>query len=427
MSLYLKSAIRVVLFLLLFLLLSAVLLEDSYIESIKKDEQVYTQGINTVVSEHVFRLGVNQSEQLAYWQSVFGYQLSLVPIAQLNLHDALLQQLLSQNELLDVESGWTYDQLFAYFYHQPCACVLVMQKRLRENELGVNLLLLLLLWSVVTVVVLYYIYRQKYHAKRLAKIYQAYSEGDLSVRANEKFPEPYNVLATTFNDLANQVQGLMLAQQELFQAVSHELRTPLARIRFALDMSRELHETKALRAQITDMDQDLDELDELVNELLYFVSLRSHGPVPNVTQVNLNTLISACVTKQQALFPTCEFIVGGDEVQSIETDSKLLTRMLDNLLNNAGKYGQGVVKVSIKHCAESVVLTIEDNGPGIDEKQKLDVFKPFVRLDKSRSAVGFGLGLSIVAAISVQLNLQLSIESSSLGGASFVLRFPLTH
>ena len=104
----------------------------------------------------------------------------------------------------------------------------------------------------------------------------------------------------------------------------------------------------------------------------------------------------------------------------------MLRRVLDNLLTNAGRYATNQVRVSCRELDEHIIITVEDDGPGIPPDDRERIFEPFVRLDASRSrhSGGFGLGLSIAQRIAGWHGGSLRADASPLGGAKLYLELP---
>ena len=110
-------------------------------------------------------------------------------------------------------------------------------------------------------------------------------------------------------------------------------------------------------------------------------------------------------------------------------DMRLMERVLDNLINNAMRYSQTKIQVSLTLNGSLACLQVDDDGPGIAVDERERVFEPFVRLDPSRDRAtgGCGLGLAIVHSIASAMGGHASCESSPLGGARFSLQWPIYH
>jgi two-component system OmpR family sensor kinase len=116
----------------------------------------------------------------------------------------------------------------------------------------------------------------------------------------------------------------------------------------------------------------------------------------------------------------------GPMLGSLDGDRRLLARALGNLLRNAQKYAARQVLLQARRDGGIVEIAVEDDGSGIPEDERERVFAPFYRLDRSRDRAtgGFGLGLSIARKAVVLHGGSLSVETSALGGARFLMRLP---
>ena len=119
-------------------------------------------------------------------------------------------------------------------------------------------------------------------------------------------------------------------------------------------------------------------------------------------------------------------VVGASDLARIQGQPRMLRRILDNLLTNAGRYANKKVEVDCHEDLDQVCLTVTDDGPGIPEADRERIFEPFVRLDASRSrhSGGFGLGLSIAQKIARWHGGSLRAEASPSGGARLSLELP---
>ena len=215
--------------------------------------------------------------------------------------------------------------------------------------------------------------------------------------------------------------------RSLLHSVSHELRTPIARLEFALELLDAKARDPELSRRIAAMEGDLSELNNLVKELLDMSKLDSARSLQGAS-VDLDALLRDCCA---ALPPSqqevaCELAPG---LGTIELDARLLARAVGNLLRNAQKYAQGRIVLSARRLAggDGVEIAVDDNGPGIPAEERDRIFDPFYRLDRSRDRAtgGFGLGLSIAQKAVALHGGTLRVETSTLGGARFVIALPL--
>jgi two-component system, OmpR family, sensor histidine kinase RstB len=234
-----------------------------------------------------------------------------------------------------------------------------------------------------------------------------------------------------FNAMAAQVQSLLRSQQEMIRAVSHELRTPVARIRFAVQMVEDMTDDPAVHRQLHGIDGDIEELDQLIDEILTYARLDSG--IVNGTE--LQRAVVDCRAMARRVLDTLAPLHGhlrlelapGPEVEAI-ADSRYLQRALQNLVANACRHARSHVLVRLTLEARLVRLDIEDDGPGVPESERQAIFKPFARLDDSRTrrSGGYGLGLSIVQKVMAWHGGSVLVDDSQqLGGARFSLLLPI--
>lgn len=266
--------------------------------------------------------------------------------------------------------------------------------------------------------------------ERLERAATRIAGGHLDTRVKVESSDFLGRLGMAFNGMAAQVQSLLRTQQEMIRAVSHELRTPVARIRFAVQMVEDMTEEPVVRRQLQDIDGDIEELDQLVDEILTYARLGSDS----AQGIQLATETTDCRAMAHRVVDTLAplhahlrlDVLEGEEVD-VEADPRYLQRALSNLVANACRHAEGHIHVSVTREARAVRLDVEDDGAGVPEADRLLIFKPFARLDDSRTrrSGGYGLGLSIVQKIMAWHGGSVVVERSQrLGGARFSLLLP---
>lgn len=244
-----------------------------------------------------------------------------------------------------------------------------------------------ILLTVITAVIL---------ARRITRPLQNLAEaarhvgmGNVPETLAEEGVEELAALAHTFNNMAQQVQALLANRTILLAGISHDLRTPLARMRLAVEMLPENADQKI----ITRLKNDIDEMNRLIGEFLAF-SRGLEKEVPR--EVDLNVMLQQLVENVQVEGKPVLWKPVSDCVRPV--GEMALRRILTNLLNNAARYGGGKEIELLCVCgASESVISVLDHGPGIPHEEVENVFRPFYRLESSRSAVtgGSGLGLAI--------------------------------
>ncbi|MFT5755694.1 MAG: two-component system OmpR family sensor kinase [Alteromonadaceae bacterium] len=400
------------------------LLDSIYTAGVKKDELFNTRGIKQVVLADV-RGAAEKNVRLDYWSHRFSYQFSLKKLSDLPLFPAQKMELTNNDVLVSVVSGWTVDDISLYYYDKICDCVLVMDKNYGSHgdyQTYVQNLLLIVI-SVLAFIVFYYVNSHKKQVNKLVKVHQQYGLGKFEARADVLVPKPYALLAQNFNQMTDQIELLQQEHKNLINGVSHDLKTPIARIRFALDLTHHCHTVADYQARLQDMDLDLDELDTLVNEWLFYAELNGK-PMPIIKEsVNFAELIELTARKIKTVYPDIQLRLNLQEGY-IKAEPRLINRAIENLIVNSFKFSKSQVLISVEFTNEHITFRIEDDGIGVDDQQKTQITQPFVKLDDSRNSAGFGLGLAIVKSILDKHSAELQIQASPLGGACFSLILP---
>ena len=264
---------------------------------------------------------------------------------------------------------------------------------------------------------------------QLKKAANRFGEGDF----NSKVPLAKSTMmfgmVRAFNMMAERIKRLIDAHKELSSAVSHELRTPLARSKFALQMLENSNDAEKKKKYIKQITGDIGELEELINEILLYASFDSDKPELLFETVSIVELINRQVASHSQFEGIIDWQYRDDKKTniSIECDPHFIERALNNFINNAIKYGAGTVRISLTVSDKQCEICIEDNGEGVSAEFKKVIFDAFSRGDNSRNREtgGFGLGLAIVARIMEWHQGEARIQDSSLGGAAFILSWPI--
>jgi len=172
----------------------------------------------------------------------------------------------------------------------------------------------------------------------------------------------------------------------MLSGISHDLKTPLTRMKLELALLGKDSKFQAVK-------EDILEMEKMISEYLDFASNQYLQSIEKFNLVDLiNNLVSKSFKKNITLKCQKNLIFSGRK--------NLIRRCIANIINNAQKYGTTVL-INAKKSQKNIIITIDDNGPGIKDEQKEKVFRPFYRVDKSRNLndANVGLGLSIVEDI----------------------------
>ncbi|AVP56647.1 ATP-binding protein [Pulveribacter suum] len=280
--------------------------------------------------------------------------------------------------------------------------------------------ILALVGIAVTVGVFPIIRRLLQRLEQLERSVQRFGEGDLSVRVPEQGHDEVAQLARQFNAAAARIQALVQSHKSLLANASHELRSPLTRIRMGLELLQGQAPPPAARAEI---ERNIAELDQLVDEIL----LASRLDAGASDMVHLENVDLLGLAAEECVRVDAELSAEGAAPLEVLGDARLLRRVLRNLLENARRYSQGEVTLSLQRQGEVSVLRVCDLGPGVPPQQRERIFEPFYRLPgASERSGGVGLGLALVRSIAERHGATVHCEGRPDGrqGACFVLRLP---
>ncbi len=236
--------------------------------------------------------------------------------------------------------------------------------------------------------------------------------GDLTARAEVKGKDEVAHLAQSFNDAASKIETLVDSHKTLLANASHELRTPLSRIRLGLEMFRKTGQEKRLAA----LETDIAELDSLIDEIL----LMSRLDAGTMGTIEPDVDLLGLIAEECAHYPQAR--LEGDAV-SLPGNTRLLQRLVRNLIGNAFKHGEPPVTISLATAGRMAVISVQDSGPGIPASEREKVFQRFYRAAGKQNVEGYGLGLPLVLQIAQAHGGSVHIADGS--GCNIVVELPL--
>ncbi|MQY51721.1 HAMP domain-containing protein [Rhodocyclus tenuis] len=305
-----------------------------------------------------------------------------------------------------------------------------------HGSLSLELRIRLLTWTVIGLVLaiaVWFFVRPFWRdLEAMRQTARALGEGQLDARAPLVRSSAFDLLAATFDGMAERIQRLIATQKELSSSISHELRTPIARLRFALEMISETEDGPERDRLRRMMEDDLDELDGLIDSSLTYARYEREPPALHLSPVEFAPWIEEEVESMRILGRNIELVVDTQALPpglQVELDRKSMPYALTNLLRNAIKYANARIQVSAEVIGERVALHVDDDGPGIPKEERERVFSAFTRLDSSRDRAtgGYGLGLAIARLVLEQHGGEASADEAPLGGARFTLTWPVVQ
>ena len=249
---------------------------------------------------------------------------------------------------------------------------------------------LFVLWTtlpsvILIIIALIFLKNQTRPLVKLAKAAENFGKGDYVNDFRPSGAQEIRKAAYEFDRMAKRINRHLNQRSEMLSGISHDLRTPLTRLKLQLAMLDKKEVSK-------NMSKDIDEMEKMLNDYLQFAKTQAQE---ETSEIDLNYLFK-------------ELEKNFDENLKVLYNEKIifsgrpiaLKRSFENIIQNGLNYGKKVF-IKISKSSNRVLIVFEDDGPGIPEDQYKNVFKPFFRLDKSRSLnhSGVGLGLAIVEDI----------------------------
>ena len=260
------------------------------------------------------------------------------------------------------------------------------------------------------------------------------SKGNFSIRAKEKGTSELIEMAKALNYMSQELEDFEQNRKKFVSDVSHELKTPLATIKLLCDsiVTTDNPEPEMVKEFLGDLSEEVDRLTRLVERLLTLTKMDTNQKVKDATPVDFAVMLKAIVRKLTPNAHSKNIMLYADfgdiTLEPVMLDYDKIWEAVYNVTDNAIKYTQegGYVRMGLGIKNQMVLVTVEDNGPGIPDSEKEHIFDRFYRLDDSRArdTGGTGLGLAI-AKEAVQLHGgEISVKDARNGGSIFTIAIP---
>ena len=217
---------------------------------------------------------------------------------------------------------------------------------------------------------------------KLSKAAERFGKGELVEDLRPSGALEIRKATIEFDKMMKRINKHLNQRSEMLSGISHDLRTPLTRLKLQLAMTDKKDNAKKMAS-------DIDEMEKMLNDYLQYAKSQSEE---DYVEIDINELVLDILRN----FDSSKYEYKIIEKVKIYGRKNLLRRSLSNIFENGLSYGDKIY-VEIKKSVGNAIVTIQDNGPGLPKKEYENVFKPFYRVDKSRSLnrSGVGLGLSI--------------------------------
>ncbi len=275
---------------------------------------------------------------------------------------------------------------------------------------------LFVLWTtlpsvVLIIIALIFLKNQTRPLVKLAKAAERFGKGNYVNDFRPSGALEIRKAAYEFDRMAKRINRHLNQRSEMLSGISHDLRTPLTRLKLQLAMLKQ----KDLSEK---MSRDIDEMEKMLNDYLQFAKTQVQE---STNVINLKILFNEIKNNLN----NNNLTISNLENIDLKGRPSALKRAFENIIQNGLTYG-GKVNVNIQKSANRAIIVFEDDGPGIPEDQYKNVFKPFFRLDKSRSLnqSGVGLGLAIVEDSINSHGGSITLGKSKYGGLLFKISLP---
>lgn len=250
--------------------------------------------------------------------------------------------------------------------------------------------------------------------KRLADVADRFGKGHDMPNFKPEGATEVRQAGKAFILMRERIKRQLDERTTMLAGVSHDLRTPLTRMQLELAMMPD-------NSEKMNMSEDIKEMEKMIEGYLAFA--RGEGKEP-FQKAEISSIILDLADKSRKSFKSLDVNIETPVAMMVRKSE--FTRCLSNILSNASRFGtRAAINLGIRN--KFLEITIDDNGPGIPEESRQDVFKAFYRLEASRNMQtgGVGLGLAIAKDTVIAHGGEISLDDSPLGGLKVRLKFPL--
>ncbi len=249
--------------------------------------------------------------------------------------------------------------------------------------------------------------------QKLAAAAESFGKGQKADNFYPRGADEVRRAGLAFILMRERIERQMEQRTAMLTGVSHDLRTILTRFKLQLALAGDNPDLQGMSDDVNDMQSMLE---------AYMAFARSEVE-EDVGELKLSELLLKLEPDFALHGKTLTYSIDGDD--DIQVRPNAFTRLVTNLASNARRYAK-TLNIEAKHGAKWLTIVFDDDGPGIPEQNREDVFKPFFRLDEARNldASGTGLGLAIARDIARSHGGNVTLGDSPLGGLRAVIRIP---
>ena len=285
---------------------------------------------------------------------------------------------------------------------------------------------------VVTALICFFLSRHLVHpVLEIQSVEQSFADGNLSARIGEKHAQRIDelgYLASSFNEMADKIETMVLSQRRLQSDISHELRSPLARMQVAIEILRNKFSGEKNKT-LDRIALEASRMNELIGKILELSKVDKALANIDKRELNITEILKSIV--KDANFEINgsgkEVIFNFDEEILVDADFELLTRAFENVIRNGVKHANSKVIVNQFADENSARYEISDDGSGVNETELAQIFEPFFRCQEARDRKtgGAGLGLAIAKRSVTRHSGKIWAENLPDSGLKVIIEIPL--
>jgi len=292
----------------------------------------------------------------------------------------------------------------------------VIQIFFPKNRIAPSSVRIFVLWvtvpSIILIVIaILFLRNQTRPIIKLARAAERFGRGERIDDIRPSGASEIRKASLEFDKMMKRINKHLTQRSEMLSGISHDLRTPLTRLKLQMAMMDKKDTAKKMAS-------DIDEMEKMLNDYLQYAKSQSEEDYVNI---NITEMIDDILKN----YNSEKYDLSIKDNVEVQGRKNLIRRSVSNVIENGLAYGDKVF-IEIKKSVGNLIILIEDNGPGIEKKEYQNVFKPFYRIDKSRSLnkSGVGLGLSIAQDIIKSHGGNIVLDESKYKGLKVKISLP---
>lgn len=325
----------------------------------------------------------------------------------------------------------------AYLVYAPLAEPEPLSPHFKKRWVLKHLPLLLMIASGLFASLLFSALLAWYFTRPIRHLKKALSDiahGKLETRVSPAMGKRQDELAElghNFDFMATKIHALVNGQRQLLHDVSHELRSPLARMQAAIGIAQQ--QPDKVESTLDRLEREAERISDLVGELLLISRMETGVEYGQQSDVDVSNLIDDIVedARFEADYKSVSIDLQQNADITLHGQQELLHRAIENVIRNAIKFSEAGDTIHISSQADAanknLIITVEDEGPGVKEVDLARLFRPFFRSHQTQRRDGIGLGLTIAQQAVVAHKGEIHAVNRSERGLRMEIKLPIPH